>query len=159
MQGPHARTLSLKDLSKHHLSALVFLPRRLLPSWKCRLKSFFRNKPGVGKAAPSPVCLSLLLARRWSLCPRKIIRSQEAKTNSVSLLILWLLVLPPSHQCHSINKGCFDLRMGLPSFSWLKPSWLAKGRPGETGGSCALHRFSWQCFDLGPCYCDEQVLS
>lgn len=136
-------------LSRHHPAALAVQPHCLLPARKCRV-SFFRNKLHVGKAAPSLFHASLLSAWGWSLHPGKIIQLQEAKTNSVCLFFLRPLVAPPSHHHYSLNKGLFDLQRELPHFSGLKPRWLVKGRPGETGDSCSLQPFAWQCCDLEP---------
>lgn len=136
-------------LSRHHPAALAVQPHCLLPARKCWV-SFFRNKLHVGKAAPALFHASLPSVLGWSLHPRKIIHVQEAKTNSVCLLFLRALVAPPSHHHYSLNKGVFDLQRELPHFSGLKPRWLAKGRPGETGDSCSLQPFAWQFFDLEP---------
>lgn len=141
-------------LPRHPPAALAVWPHCLLPARKCRV-SFFRNKLHVGKAAPSLFHASLPSVWGWSLHPRKIIHVQEAKTNTVCLLFLRPLVALPSHHHYSLNKGLFDLQRELPHFSGLEPRWLAKGSPGETGNSCFLQPFAWQCFDLEPHFGSE----
>jgi len=72
--GPHVCTPSLKDPAVA-FQASALLPRQLLAARKRRVRSFFRNKPCVGKAALSP--FRAFLPSPWG---RMKLASQENNT-------------------------------------------------------------------------------